>query len=62
MMKEVVIDNEEDLQRIQEACNKGGHYQIACISNASLAPGLIRVTILPNSAFQNNDSNDEQSK
>lgn len=50
-MKEVVLDNEGHLIAVFEACAKGGHSQIGCISNTGLGAGAARITILPNTAF-----------
>lgn len=51
MMQEIVIDSENNMQRILGALDQGGHSQVACVSNAGMKIGLVRVTILPNSAF-----------
>lgn len=51
-MREVVIDNELDMKRILDACDKGGHSRVAAISNAGLSEKRVRITILPTSAFK----------
>lgn len=50
-MKEIVLDNEGHLMALFDACAKGRHSQIACISNTGLRTGAARITILPNTAF-----------
>ena len=52
MMREAVLEREEDLVKILQACATGGHSQVGMMSNAGLKLGQVRITILPNSAFK----------
>ena len=51
-MKTAVIDQVEGLNRILDACEVGGIYKIASISNRGVVRGAVRVTILPVEAFE----------
>ncbi len=51
-MHEAVIDNEKDMARILDACEKGGHSQVAALSTTGLTEPRVRITILPNTAFK----------
>lgn len=57
MAKYVVIDKAKDMQIILDACATSGDYRVACVSNAGLTQGRVRVTLFPGIAFTGPTSN-----
>ena len=51
-MKEIVIDNEDDFNKLVAAADKGGHWKLASVSNAGLSGTQRRLTFLPKEAFK----------
>lgn len=51
MAKYVVIDSADNMRLILKACATGGDYRVACVSNAALTQGRVRVTLFPGIAF-----------